>query len=455
MQFARCLIWAGMLWLAACSAPQERPNILLISVDTLRADALACYGGEPDVGTQACALAEAGTRYTWAFSTAASTSPAIASLLTSRWVPSHGVTQNLATQLPDEHVTLAEAFTDAGYATAAVVSNPMLHSSRRLNQGFEHYDQRMTRRERNRPGFAERAAGDTTDAALEWAQIQARAPWFLWVHYQDPHGPYDPPQADGLSNSSAAPLLPVLDNDTGLGGIPQYQALPGVRSRAAYERRYRDEIRYVDHHVGRLVEGLDALGTAPAVLLTADHGEALGEDGFYFAHGQSAGLEQIRVPLLWRPPAGAPVTASDVRSASLVDVAPTLLHAAGIEAPAVFAGHALQLPAPAERPLYAEAERQSAIVYAGSYYARDRKPGATHNAEGRPWGSGHPSFGQRHATLGAGPGLPAYDESEPSAPLDARLSAFIRAHPQRSAQRHSDVPAELREQLEALGYATP
>jgi arylsulfatase A-like enzyme len=444
-----------MLWLAACAEPTQTPNLLLISVDTLRADALSCYGGPADVGSAICALADGGSRYVWAFSTAPTTSPSIASLLTSQWTPDHRLTQNLASYLADEHVTLAEVLRDHGYATAGIVSNPMLHASRHLQQGFGHYDHRMTQRERNRPGFAERSAADTTDAALAWAHENASEPWFLWVHYQDPHGPYLPPNADATADLQDDPRLPVLHDDSGNQGIPKYQELPGLRSRAAYEQRYHDEIRYLDGQVARLIDAIDASGTAPAVLLTADHGEAFGEDGFYFAHGQSAGLEQIRVPLLWRPPPGKRGHGAQQKVVSLVDVAPTLLHAAGIPAPPQFVGRPLQEGDAALRSIFAESERQAAVVRARAYYARDRTPGLTTNGEGRPWGTGHPAIAPRTATLGDGPAVPDYARASADTALEAELQTFLDAHPLRPAERHPRVPDELRQQLDALGYGSP
>jgi len=115
--------------------------------------------------------------------------------------------------------------------------------------------------------------------------------------------------------------LAVLENDhSGLGGIPSYQALPGLFTREAYERRYTDEIRYLDGHVKRLVEGLDALGDPPAVLLTADHGEALGEDDYYFAHGEYLYQHQINVPLILKAPGLAAARVKE--PVALVDLLP-------------------------------------------------------------------------------------------------------------------------------------
>lgn len=446
------LALATGLALAGCGRDGPRPNLLLVSVDTLRADQLACYGGPPSLGKAICALGATGTRYEWAFSTAPTTSPAVASLLTSLWVPEHRVTQNLKTALADDYVTVAELLRDAGYTTAGIVSNPMLHGRRNLQQGFDHYDHQMTRRELNRLGFAERDARATTDAALTWAREHAHEPWFLWLHYQDPHGPYTAPDGAPRRDPRGAPRLPLLENDSGQGGIPRYQALPGLRSLAAYRARYRGEIRYLDGQIARLVAGLDALGSPPGILLTADHGEALGEDGYYFAHGHSTGLDQIRVPLLWRPP-GEPGEARTVATpVSLVDVAPTLLRAAGLATPEAFRGRALQEVAEGERSLFAEASRQAAVIRGTRYYARDRTPGATTTAEGRPWGGQNPELPPRTARLDGGPALPRYADAREAAPLERELARYIAEHPIRRSEEHADVPAELREQLRALGY---
>ena len=140
------------------SERHQQPNILLITVDTLRADPLACYGGAAGLGENICSLGRHGTRYAWALSPAPSTAPAIASILTSRYPSYHGVTQFFGTQLAIGGSTLAESFRQAGYATAAIISNPVLAPSRLLDRGFDHYDSQMNREEPNRPGLWERDA---------------------------------------------------------------------------------------------------------------------------------------------------------------------------------------------------------------------------------------------------------------------------------------------------------
>jgi len=457
-RLASCLaLWAA----CGCGAPAPRPNLLLISIDTLRADRLACYGGPRGLGRALCELADAGTRYTWAFATAPATAPSVASILTGLYPRSHGVSQHGRSVLGAEVPTLAAALREAGYATAAFVSNPVLERGKRLDRGFDVYDDEMPRHERNRPGYRERAARETTDAALAWAR-SAPEPRFLWVHYQDPHGPYEPPGAAPPRDPPRGEVLPLLDDDSGQGGIPAYQALPGARTREAYASRYDAEIRQLDRQIARLVRGLDGLGRPPFAIATADHGEALGEDGYFFAHGHSVGLDQIRVPLLVRP-AEPHAAVTVVQPVSLVDVAPTLLAAAGLPAPERADGRELpaSLPGAAAeaadgpRALFAEHGRQIAVVRGDRYLARDRDPGRAVGPDGRPWGRKAPALPERSAELPAEPAapLPAYvDPAADRAALEPLLETFL-GSAQTPATHRPEVPAETEARLRALGYA--
>jgi len=440
-------------WFAGCTptAPEGAPNLLLISVDTLRADTLACYGGEPTVGAALCGIAGRGARYVWAFATAPSTAPSVASLLTSRYPTDHGVTQFATTTLSGRVETVAEVLADAGWSTAAFVSNPVLHPARKLGQGFDTYDAKMSRREGSRE-VREREARATTDAAVAWVR-QAREPWFLWIHYQDPHGPYEPPNARPLRRDEGE-KLPALKDHSGYRGIPAYQVLPDLSGVASYERRYRDEVRYLDIEVGRLLADVEAASSPPAVLLTADHGEAFGEDDHYFAHGHSVGIEQIRIPLLWRPPGGAErsVVTTPV---SNVDVAPTLLQAAGIPAPAEYLGRPLPLtdagatdPA---RPLFAEHRARAAVVRGDRYYARDRVDLGSGVRDRVTGGLLHP-LPPRTATLGADGKAPRYDTEARADDLEAALREQLEGAPALATDGGRSLADADREALEALGY---
>jgi arylsulfatase len=432
------------------------PNLVLITVDTLRADRLACYGGAVGAGIELCGLFDDGARYTWAISTAPSTAPSIASILTSLYPRDHGVSQFGKTRLADEVTTLAELLSDAGYATGAVISNPVIRRPRNLGQGFDLYDDRMTRRERVRQNLREREAREASEVALAWAR-EAKPPWFLWVHYQDPHGPYEPPDAKPARDAPANRRLPVLSDQSGRGGIPAYQALEGVFTLEAYEWRYAQEIQYLERHLVDLIRSLDELGPAPGVLLTSDHGEAFGEDGVYLAHGHSVGLDQIHVPLLWRPP--TPTERHVIETpVSTIDVAPTLLQAAGIDSPASFRGRPLPLePGPKSgRVLFAEHRLRIAAISGRDYYGRDRRPMASPVFDDVTGGELHP-IEPRSSKLDERGKWSSYEPVDPTSPstaaetLEAGVRDFLDVTARRRELRPKLDPVE-RNALRALGY---
>ncbi len=436
-------------------AEVARPDLVLISIDTLRPDRLACYGGAADVGTALCALGDAGVRYAWAFSAAPSTAPSIASLLTSRLPRDHGVAEVATSRLADETVTLAEVLAAGGYATAAFVANPVLVRGRGFEQGFAIYDSQMRRRERNRMLF-EREAGEVTDAALAWIRA-ARSPWFLWIHYQDPHGPYQTPYAAIARDAGTAQdgsALPVLTDQSGWRGIPAYQVLDDARMPATYEARYADEIRHLDAHLARLLAALDARERRPAILVTADHGEAFGEDEFWFAHGHSLGIDQIRIPMFWRPSAPTPgrVVVSPV---SNLDVAPTLLAAAGLPPPPSFDG----IPLAAREagsdvaPIFAEHRLRVAVVMGNHYFARDRRPFTAPEPEPVTGGM-VPPFPPRMAALAADGRFAGYAPiaADTTPALEALVAAFLAQPAASGAATPRVVDESTHEALRALGY---
>jgi arylsulfatase A-like enzyme len=401
------------------------------------------------VGRAVCALGDGGVRYAWAFASAPSTPPSIASLLTSQLPRDHGVSELASAQLADGATTVADALQGAGYATAAFVANPVLARGRGFEQGFAVYDDQMRRRERNRP-VLEREARELTDAALAWVRV-AKSPFFLWIHYQDPHGPYEPPDATPARDAPGAPVLPALPDHSGWKGIPAYQVLGDARAPATYETRYADEIRFLDGELARLVAALDARPARPAIALTADHGEAFGEDDFWFAHGHSLAIDQIRIPLLWRPaqPTKARVVAMPV---SNLDVAPTLLAAAGVEAPASFEGVAFDARERAARPapIFAEHRLRIAVVLGEHYYARDREPFTEPVPE--PVSGGYvPPLPARSAGLAKDGHFAGYAREKPA--LDALVAAFLARPPAAApAAPARELDDATREALRALGY---
>jgi arylsulfatase len=343
--------------------------LLLVTVDTLRADELGAYGSGRRLTPNLDALAAESLVFERAYASASFTLPSIATLLTGRYPEELGIQSN-ESGLPQSVPTLATELAGRGWRTAAVVGNFVLRRSSGLARGFETFDDRFQQVEAVRR-WPERIASDTTDAALGvLAECLAGgvAPCFLWVHYQDPHGPYDPPgerRARLLDAERAAPggrrELPVGADHLGFGSIPAYQYMDEQREVAWYRAGYRGEIQYMDEQVGRLLAAVDDAGLRErtVVVFAADHGEALGENDVWFAHGARLGDELVRVPLLLRLPGRPPGRRSD--AVSLRDVHPTLIaRLTGVKAPPG-AGRDLLAPGAAET----ESEPYMATLGAG------------------------------------------------------------------------------------------
>lgn len=290
---------------AACSPAGTGPRAaVLVTFDTTRADALRCLGGEARWTPNLDRLASEGVLFQEARTVAPLTLPAHASMLTGLWPPRHGVRDNGLWPLPEEARTVAEIAREAGVQTAAFVGAVVLDETFGLAQGFETYSAPGRERQHRGSHFTERPARAVVDDALAWLTARDRArPFLLWVHFFDPHGPYEPD--------------------------------PAFRARAL-GNAYLGEVAAADDALGRLVDALRTDGAlAGTVLLVAgDHGEAFGEHGEE-QHGSFVWDSTLRVPmLLWRGPRGAPDRRG--RSAapvSVVDVAPTLIEALGLDPP--------------------------------------------------------------------------------------------------------------------------
>jgi len=304
------------------------PDVLLVTIDTLRADRLGCYGYAAAHTPNLDALARRGARFAVAVAHAPLTAPSHASILTGVTPLGHGVRDNGAYVLPSSARTLAEDFRQAGYRTAAFVSGFPLKRRFGFDRGFDSYDDHLPRgKDARRTAYVERTADRTTDAALAWldasgAAGETRKPLFAWVHYFDPHAPYEAPA----------------------------EAMAGAAS------PYDGEIAFVDAQLGRLLQRLESRPQAPlVVLVTADHGESLGEHG-EDTHGIFLYDATVRVPLI--------VAGPEVREGAVpetvargIDVTPTLLDYAGLPARTTM-GRSLRRAAAGERladePAYSE-----------------------------------------------------------------------------------------------------
>lgn len=339
---------AILLLLAGCSGEPAAParRVLLISVDTLRADHLGHYGYRQETSPNLDAFAREGVVFDQAFASSPMTLPSISSMLTGRLPFQVGVSEANHLHMPSEITTLAEIASRHGVTTGAVVSNWVLRKPSDstgpvgVSQGFGFYDDHM----QQGPGGFERRAEATTDAAIAWLdRLDPKEPALFWVHYQDPHGPYTPPESMIRSAPPAREhLLPIGTDRWGLGQIPSYQVIDGQRSASFYVARYDAEIRYVDREIARLLDALRArhLYEGSLILFTADHGESLGEHDYWFSHGEHLYADLVRIPFVIRYPEGAReprATEHDGyrRSSDLVglrDVFATALAALGIPA---------------------------------------------------------------------------------------------------------------------------
>jgi arylsulfatase A-like enzyme len=287
---------------------KPRPNILLVTVDTLRANRLGCYGGTAVPTPNIDRLAERGTLFARAFAPTPLTLPSHATILLGMTPLAHGVHDNIDFVVRPEHTTLAEILKANGYQTAAVVSASPLDSRFGLAQGFDLYDDTFMAPGSPKTSPAEQKAEVTVDKALRWLRSAANGPWFLWIHIWDPHSEYAPPEPFRT----------------------QYK-----------DRLYDGEVAYTDLALGRLFRHLEEnqLAERTLTVLTADHGEGLG-DHEERTHGYLVHNATIWVPLIVAAPGLqtrqylGPVTHSDI--------VPTLLDVLGIAPPPGVQGRSLR-----------------------------------------------------------------------------------------------------------------
>jgi len=327
---------AGALALLHCSpeAPTARCAVL-ITIDTMRPDRTSLYGYERETTPNLARYLGEG-RFRDARSSAPCTLPAVKQMLTGR--------------LDALGPTLAEVTRDAGVRTAAFVSQHWFSGDELYRRGFDEWNVQADD-ELDRHGMSDRRATRVTDLALEWIRSRSRRDrFFLWVHYFDPHDPYDPPAdsrrfAEGVTryphgDRRSAQIAAQTDEEHWF----QVDHIFDEEDRDALRRLYDDEIRYTDREIGRLLDELEArrLLDGTIVLMSADHGERLGEDGIW-DHCYSLHDLELRVPLVVRTADGS--VPPDLDSpASTLDIFPTLVEALGVASPDGLDGRSLLEP---------------------------------------------------------------------------------------------------------------
>jgi arylsulfatase A-like enzyme len=325
---------------APVAKQHQVPRIVLISVDSLRTDAISHYNPSSPRTPHLDALASQSFTFRRAYGPAAWTLPSTVSLLTGLPSFAHQVYW-MSSPLPDEIPTLADMMLAAGYRTGAVVDNPVLDPALNLYHGFEEYAHypkpwpwfgdalgRQVLAAVAPHKFHRGSTADVTRTALQWFERNRENDFFFWVHYLDPHAPYTPP-ARFLPDKTPPPSIGVSFKE-------HVEVVSGTRILSSEERDwirqlYLAEVRYVDEQIGLLVESLKKLGLYDdsLIVVTSDHGEEFWEHGGY-QHGHSMYDEVLAVPLLIKLPRASAKGSIETR-VSTEFVMPTILELSGIK----------------------------------------------------------------------------------------------------------------------------
>jgi arylsulfatase A-like enzyme len=499
VRIALCAVWialcaTGFLFASCSKTYQGRyPHVILISLDTTRADHLGCYGNEHIRTPNIDRLAHEGVLFRAATAAAPTTLASHVSIMTGSYPHTHGVPRNGFT-ISADNLMLAEVLRKNGFRTAAFLGSFALDRRFGFDRGFDVFDQDFEIGvDRDAYDQDQRRAAAVTDAALRWAGGAEPAPTFLFVHYFDAHEPFDPPppfdrmyaRADGPARAGPAEIdravrehqEHALGSALGLqkvitGGLTR-ELVSGDGGPAStldhdIEALYAGEISYIDRELGRLLDGLRQKGwlESSLVIVTADHGETFGgEHGDPWNHGLWVYDTTVRVPLIVRR-SDALAAREVALPVSTTDIFPTVLELLGIAAPARTEGHSL---APLcdgsvlERgPVYSEAT-QPPSVESGQAWRNARKPKCVRDGQWKYIRAPYLDLdelydleadpAERHNLLPPSADDPrAQSTRETAARLRAELDVWSgRAHPLPSSFDKAQLEDTLR-RLNQLGY---
>ena len=441
-------------------SPGPRPNLLLITLDTLRRDHLSCYGYEKETTPAVDELAKESVKYEDALTPASWTLPAHASLFTGMLPTFHGAHYGpifgegkkedlLILSLNDGPATLAGELKKAGYKTGAVIGGPVLHSSSGLGRGFDFYFDGIIRESTSSAFY--RPAHETTTLAVRWLKenysLPQQAPFFLFLNYFDAHSPYNAPEPWGK------PDVPKEKCKISSGYYDD--VFKGIRDLTDDEyqfltNQYDDEIRYMDWNIRRLFYEMKQLGLydSTMIIVTSDHGETFGEHR-RMGHGRALYDELLRVPLIIKYPLKDAKVGVVKDRVSIASIMATVLEYLGLPVPKSVSYKSLSH---ANQPMAAEIFRDITwIVDYGKRYDRDMK--ALYDGDYKwIWNSnGEQELynikedpGEMDNKWGTSPEI----EQRMQARLDDLLAGAT--GPQSSAAMKIDD--ELKTRLEALGY---
>ncbi len=366
----------------ACPGPKKgsstspgagnRLNVLLITIDTLRADHLGSYGYTRNTSPRMDALAGKGVLFEQAYTYWPKTRGSFVALLTGKRASQTGYGKSHPVLL-GMNPTLASVLKASGYATAATVDNPNVAQSLGYAQGFDSY--RETWEERELPTEMDRTRAITDDGVRYLQNARPDRPFLLWLHYVNPHAPYSPPPPfDAAFRDAASKGGIFIKPVSGFhGGVPRAWFVPGEDRLGYYVSQYDGEIAAVDQEVGRVLDALGASAVAAEtlVVLTSDHGESLGEHDYFFEHGENLFDPSLRVPLVLAGP-GVKAGHRSAIFATTLDLLPTILDAVKVSYPPNLAGESFWPAArgqdrPDRARLYAQNDRNLVAVWDRRY----------------------------------------------------------------------------------------
>jgi arylsulfatase A-like enzyme len=444
----------------------DRPNVLLLTIDTLRANSVGAYGYGRARTPNIDRLAAEGLRFENAYTPVPQTGPSHATLLTGLHPIRHGVLYN-GWRLAGRHLTLAEILKANGYETFGVVSVEHIASSFGFGQGIDvfidhhpifdrfyavspslglrfslvqmisHNALREFEAGWFNPGSHERRADRTIDRILERMRERSDAPFFVWVHLFDPHSPYEPPPGFAESFRNVAVDLPETP-------------FPVEETRGRFDR-YDGEVAFVDEQVGRLLRALAPELGDTLVVFVADHGESLGEAG-YRGHSGHVREEVVRVPLLLRWPGRVPAGKTEGRRTFTTDVVPAILSLLGLPIPAGLDGRDPREGGP-DRPLFLQAQSPSGFrlrgVLEGDHKVFLTWPVATQKAG---WSKGKWHAYHLRRDPGERRNLAKKQQRHETLPLTGRLVADTRAYFESADVERQEIGLSAIRALKSLGY---
>lgn len=358
--------------------PARPPNLVLMTIDTQRADHLGAYGYPRKTSPAFDRLAAAGTLFDQAIVQWPKTNPSMASMLSSTYCITNGVRQYGA-PIDPRLTTLPVIMNEAGYFCASFVANAHLGRFFNFDRGFDEVYELWSEREHAHPLSLNKVGtfdnDQIADLVTAWLAKNKNRTFFLWIHLLDPHGPYEPPAdlkapfvMDSIHQTQDVPVNP--------GKVPNYQRRNGPVTLADYVARYDGEVRYSDIVLRRVTAKLNAHGLIDNTLLvvSADHGESLGEHDYYFDHGLYLYQPSVHVPLLFHWPGRIPAGKRIETPVAMIDLLPTLLELLGIDSAlyeAEFQGQsfasAFRGEGPDKRPIFTEGQSGQTSIRLGKW----------------------------------------------------------------------------------------